>query len=474
VEELARSLMEDFDIPRSHIAIATGEQRELDGVDLLSPACDIRYVITVEALKEGWDCPFAYVLFSVSHVHSRRAVEQILGRILRMPYAQRKSNDELNRAYAYVMSADFNHAAMSLTDALVDNGFTRQDASEAIIPPQTESLSLGDDLFSPPAPAVTVPRELFRVPVLALQTGDVFDEFEETHLLEYPWDVENWDAELTESDYSVSLISGRIGEVDIKESGDPDWRWISDLMMQMSLLNPAENWTAGALLHWLDRTIPHQDLTPDEFGVFMSRIIRYLMEVRSYTLPQLVKDKFPLRSAIAHKVNINRLNSRRKAVQELLFTDESRVVVSPELVFTFPIDEYPLNTPYRGRYQFKKHYYVGRVGDLKESGAEFNCATFLDQHRQVKTWVRNIPRHPTRSFWLQTATDKCYPDFVCELTDGRFLAVEYKGEDRIGGPDANEKLMLGELWERRSNGHCLFVMPSGVNFKQKTAYEIHR
>lgn len=54
----------------------------------------------MDKLREGWDCPFAYVLCSVSNLSSTTAVEQILGRVLRQPYARLKAHDELNLAYA--------------------------------------------------------------------------------------------------------------------------------------------------------------------------------------------------------------------------------------------------------------------------------------------------------------------------------------------------------------------------------------
>ena len=76
-------------IPENQIAIKTSNVNEIKGVDLLSPDCEIRYIITVNALKEGWDCPFAYILASVANKTSRVDVEQILGRILRQPYAKK-------------------------------------------------------------------------------------------------------------------------------------------------------------------------------------------------------------------------------------------------------------------------------------------------------------------------------------------------------------------------------------------------
>ena len=99
---------------RSKIAIATGDQRELDGIDLFDPQCPIEYVITVEALKEGWDCSFAYVFCSVSRIQSAQNVEQLFGRVLRMPYAKRRQSAELNKAYAYVSEPSFGDAARAL------------------------------------------------------------------------------------------------------------------------------------------------------------------------------------------------------------------------------------------------------------------------------------------------------------------------------------------------------------------------
>ena len=98
------------------------------------------------------------------------------------------------------------------------------------------------------------------------------------------------------------------------------------------------------------------------------------------------------------------------------------------------------------------------------NGEEAECAAFLDTLAEVRFWVRNLEREDC-SFWLQTSTDKFYPDFVAELRDGRFLAVEYKGEDRWGNPDSKEKRDLGALWSERSGCRCLFVMPRGKDWE---------
>lgn len=101
----------------------TGNQRELDGINLFDQSCPIEYIITIEALKEGWDCSFAYVFCSVKQVSSSRDAEQLLGRVLRMPYAKRRVIEDLNRAYAHLATSKFSRAAQELTDTLIAMGF---------------------------------------------------------------------------------------------------------------------------------------------------------------------------------------------------------------------------------------------------------------------------------------------------------------------------------------------------------------
>jgi len=139
VDAVKAHLVENEGIAPEKIAIATGAQRELDGINLFDPACPIEIIVTVQALKEGWDCSFAYVFCSVANIHSAKDVEQLLGRVLRMPYARRRAVEELNRAYAHVSSPSFAQAANDLKDALVAMGFEQEEA-ETLIQPQQDWL----------------------------------------------------------------------------------------------------------------------------------------------------------------------------------------------------------------------------------------------------------------------------------------------------------------------------------------------
>ncbi len=123
VAVLKNYLVEEMKIDPERIAIATGNQKEIEGVDLFDPGCRIEFIITIEALKEGWDCPFAYIFCSVKEVRSSKDAEQLLGRVLRMPYAKRRKVEALNRAYAHLATPSFSRAAQELTDKLINMGF---------------------------------------------------------------------------------------------------------------------------------------------------------------------------------------------------------------------------------------------------------------------------------------------------------------------------------------------------------------
>ena len=91
-------------------------------------------------------------------------------------------------------------------------------------------------------------------------------------------------------------------------------------------------------------------------------------------------------------------------------------------------------------------------------GEEFECAKVLDAMPEVKHWVRNIEQQQRFSFWLPTATDCFYPDFVAELEDGRLFAVEYKGDNYATNDDSREKNAVGQAWARATAGKGVFLM----------------
>ena len=103
-EDVRDFLTGALSIPADQVAVKSTETDELKDVNLMSPISQIRYIITKDALKEGWDCPFAYMLVVLDRMTSYTSITQQLGRIMRQPYAQYTGDDSLDSCYVHYMA----------------------------------------------------------------------------------------------------------------------------------------------------------------------------------------------------------------------------------------------------------------------------------------------------------------------------------------------------------------------------------
>ncbi len=151
----------EFGLTKEEVRISVGKLDELkDEKAISTPKSKVRVIITVEKLREGWDCPFAYVLCSLKETRSATAIEQLVGRILRLPNATPKRHPDLNCAYAFSLSNSMPEVLNELREALESNGFTRAEA-ERIILPTSSGITLGqqpESVTLDPATEIDVPR----------------------------------------------------------------------------------------------------------------------------------------------------------------------------------------------------------------------------------------------------------------------------------------------------------------------------
>jgi len=531
-EKVKQALIDNFDIPADEIAIATGTTDEIAGEDILSEKSRRRFIITIDKLREGWDCPFAYILCSFRNTNSSTAAEQVLGRILRMPGAKRKTQQELNEAYAFVTSSDFQATVESLRDGLVKNGFERQETRDLIhtveepetddllalppsvtftapelpepeaIPPglenkvevvleassitlkgsftakQEESLvrvfltSEGKDAARHAIAQLRAPQTrrqktaselggLFRVPLLALRQGDLWEPFEETHLLQADWRLLDYPCELGEGEFRKPERTAQGGRFFVREE-TIRFQYFDNIEAHLALFDFQTDWDQVRLVSWLERNIPDESILPDEKAAFLNKAVTWLIEKRNFTIPEMNYSKFRLRAALEERVRNAKRQAMRKAHQTLILEPE-QFISDGTIEMVFKEGRYSYDWAYNGFTHLPKHFFP-QVGNLHPKGEEFECALFLATELEgVQYWVRNVERKPT-SFSLQTGTDRFYPDFICQMEDGRILVVEYKNTRDWVLPDSEEKRQLGALWERRSKGKALFVMPCGKDW----------
>ena len=280
--------------------------------------------------------------------------------------------------------------------------------------------------------------------------ADLFMEY-------HDWSLRDHSAKLDEHEFAVHETARRF-EVDI--DGNRVTYTFAREEEQLALDVAVEGWTPEALALWLDRRVRQPDVHQIELLRWLREMIDHLVNARGMTISALMRCKFLLATRIQHKIRTIRQLEQESVYQRYLLEPESDVLVSFDHAFDFEEGMYQGQRRYRGHWKPRKHFLgPDRVPafDGAEDGEEFQCAQAVDSLPDVKYWLRNVARHP-KSFWLPTATDKFYPDFVALLKDGRLLVVEYKGAHIAEGSDTAEKRTIGALWEQESDGRCLFLV----------------
>ncbi len=151
-------------IPGEQIKIKTADIDELKGIDLMAKGCKVKYIITVNALKEGWDCPFAYILASLADKSSAVDVEQILGRVLRQPHVMRHKNFQLNLSYVLTASSKFYETLQNIVNGLQSAGFSKNDYRSVDKMPEEEkpkaASPIENFLFPEQTPQTEEPEDI--------------------------------------------------------------------------------------------------------------------------------------------------------------------------------------------------------------------------------------------------------------------------------------------------------------------------
>lgn len=103
-EDVKEYLIKKCNVDEKEIAIKSSEKDDIEGLDLFADDCAIRYIITKQALQEGWDFSFAYILTILTNPTSATGITQLVGRILRQPFAQKTGIRLLDECYVYTFT----------------------------------------------------------------------------------------------------------------------------------------------------------------------------------------------------------------------------------------------------------------------------------------------------------------------------------------------------------------------------------
>jgi type III restriction enzyme len=310
------------------------------------------------------------------------------------------------------------------------------------------------------------PSELgkaFFVPQMEVYIDGELRLFDEPEAIDYPWDLPAYQASATEDQLNALDAASKVSEgglIDVDEDqGRVKTKFSRELSRDLGLSYRPENWDEAKLAAWFCRQIHDPSITHTSKRSFVASWLASLLKRDKIDLARVNRQKFLLRNLIEEHVGALRAQAIKTACQEFLFGDgkEERVRVGSEYQFEFHPDAYAPDRDDNGEYgdyEFQNHFYP-RIGAF-DNEEEYLCACWLDRQKEVDFWVRNLVRKNGGSFFLQTASGRFFPDFLCKLKDGKILVVEYKGSHLWEGSKPNR--LVGELWEELSNGKCAFVM----------------
>lgn len=444
-EDVREYLMTQLQVPEDYIRRKTAEKDEIADEDLLSPYSSVRYILTKDALREGWDCPFAYVLALLDSTRSQRALTQMTGRVLRQPDAELTGRTALDESYIYCYDRDVGKAIENVKLGLEQEGMS--DLAEFVRGGADHGANgKGGRLF--PAPR----RKPFRD--LQIFLPQVMHRASRGYrLLDYENDV------LGGLDWSkVATARLDLNYAAIQEITE------STAILDLPVKMPKFDYDADEEKLEVEKKLTVEffsrriyDTLPNSF--LAAQVVERMFETlrrqghadedifdRRYDLSEILKRRLTeLVECEAQTVFCRKLENR--AIRFELTADEDGFELAQELQKLVEEKQLPLLHQYGGPVQ-KSLYETVYAKEF--NGLEENFALYLDGHSAVAWWHRFAAR---QDYGLQGwKRHRVYPDFVVCVERGkgnarRVLALETKGLQLAGNADTQYKEKLFETLE---------------------------
>ena len=464
-EDVREHLINIVGLQPDEVAVKTSEKDELKEVDdvggLMSENCRISYIITKQALQEGWDCAFAYELAILTRPGSKTALTQLVGRILRQPFAKKTGIKELDESYVFC----YQQKGAELLEE-IRHGFRGEGLGDL-----TGRIAMDDETSGEEHEEITAQtREKFKkaadqviLPVFAIRDGNDWRKvnYDMDVASQIPWD----NADMTKLN-SVTLSMHE--EKDIEQVAT-----LSDDQHEVIKLRQSELLKAGALhldpvflaRHLLDivpnpwiayefgKTVLNKLLTKFPEKVVINNFVFIIEELRKHLAAEkdrlaekvfrnmISQDKMHF-LVIANKIGYKLLKPQ-KAVAPYL-TKKTNAPLERSLFDPVPAENF--------------------------NDMERQVAWYLDDQNKLLFWYRNIPK---LDYGVQGwQKHRVYADFIFTDADStgngfsRVFVVETKGIHLKGSEDTEYKKRLFNVCNERAKETTLTELGLKLSAKQ--------
>lgn len=448
----------------AEVAIKTAEKNELnqpENLDLLSKTSRVRVIITKQALQEGWDCPFAYVLCSLAASSNLNAITQLVGRILRQPHAVKTGVSALDECHVIT-----HHAQTGAVVAAIKDGLEKDGLGDLVL-----SLAGGDGAAAPKTSRRLKRRKEFSslkiyLPRVLRVDGDELRDLEyETDLLsEIDW--RGFDpSEIAESiPENAQAAASQLQRISLAEGGDD--RIVSE---QISFGSEGLEFDPSYAVRMISDLVPNPFVGRDIVqGILDTLKARGFSRGRINGLGSLIIEE--LRKGLEAERNsraeaLFKTRVGEGAIQFRLRVD-GRNWIMPDFIETTEAEtsrqllrddgsplEQSLFTP---------------VYENELNNDERDVAVYLDKDEALTWWHRNVARSQYSLQGWQRA--RVYPDFIFAVSrkggKKRLAVLETKGDQLDNLDTAYKRELLQFLtsqfkWEKTVPAGTMEVLTEG-------------
>lgn len=445
-EEVKECLIKEHGVAPEEIAIKTSEKDELKEIDdvggLVSKGCNVRYIITKQALQEGWDCAFAYILTILTNPSSQGALTQLVGRILRQPKAKKiRVYPELDESYVFC----FQQKAGELLDK-INRGFRGEGLGDLTGRISTEEGFNGDTVEEKTFGVRESFQEIAKrvvLPVFAIRKKD-------------KWNRVDYDNDIASRIDWKQIDVSPLFSLTLSKNNDKDKEYITSLTDDMS--KPAASKevrnlrNGGIELDPVYMTRQLLDVVPNpwEAHEIGKAVLEKLIEKNG---EDLVFDNFVyIIEEIKKYLQKNKDEHAKNVFDDLINKGEVRfLMIGRDLGYHLPE-----KIKVKGNENLLSHGFnrlvqkslFEHVPETNINGLEKNVALFLDDQEKLLFWYRNESK---RDYSLQGwQKNKVYPDFLFTTSLDqkkieKVFVAETKGEQLLGNEDTKYKESLFEL-----------------------------
>jgi len=433
-----------LEVNPDEIAIKTSSQNDIEDVNLFSQDCPVRFIITKEALREGWDFSFAYILGIIPNVNSNTGVTQLVGRILRQPFARKSGVKELDESYVYYTKGD----TREILDR-VSTGFKNEGLEDLVT-----KLKFRDNETINATKTVKIKKEFsekfqnsFYLPVWLM-----VDKSGIKRCFNYESDIKP-KVDFTKLELNDEFLSNLEKSLSNETKERKAFAITLDDSSKASFVEEQSqtNGKAEINIDYLTRRLNELIENP-----FLARIIgtKYLLQIEEKIGKEKLKEHYSfIVSQLCKKLQEEKTKQEEEIFLEELKAQNLVLAVSDDdtVGFKVPKEDVITVSPIPSTY---KYYLFEDVEVTAMNTLERKVGDLLDKQEKILWWFRNKVNRKWYSIqgWQQ---NKIRPDFVAAKKTAEnhlelVYIIESKGEHLLGNIDTTyKKKVLDVMTEQK-------------------------